>query len=225
MAVAVVHGAPAVQVRGDRHRSSVPAGRGGERRARVPARRPARRVRPVQRRVHRQQVGQVAPVPVDELVDPHDADGTAGPGLDGPGGRGEAPGMIRRTVPPQRGGRAAGRQHLLPELPDADDVAVAVALLRGGHGRRDDERRHVLRDSRRVERAGPARRPPGGRHPGRGGRLSRPAGGQQGGSARRRLQDLTSSDHLGSFPGAGKSGDRPALRHAHVTLHVRIYAL
>ena len=188
--VAVRGGVRAVQVGDERDRAGVPAGGTGEVRPVVPAVQPTARVGPVQRRVDRQQVLQVAALPVDELVDPGDPDRPVDPGLDGRRRAAERTGVARRPVAPDRGGRMVGRQDLLAELADRDHVLVEDPAHAGadhGHGRRDRQPVDVLVDVGRVERwHGRQRRrrcPPGRRH-------------QQGGTTRGSDgKQLSSRDH------------------------------
>ena len=137
-----------------------------ERRARVAPVDAAGRVRPVERRIDRQEVRQVVAVGVHQLVDPLDLDRAPELRLDRERGcvveeqaAGDA-GLDGPVAPDRRGGQA-GRQDLLRELAHRDlvDVAhlAALHLLRAGagHDRRDEQRRHELGDPPGSQ--GPAR--------------------------------------------------------------------
>jgi hypothetical protein len=162
--VAVIgHADGTVDMRDDRHRARVGAGSRVERGPHVAAFRPARRVRPVQRLVDREQVRQILPVVVDEVVDPLDSDGPIHLRLDRQRRRmveqqAALARRLYRAVPPDRGHGVAPRQDLLLNLPHRDLVVVGRLAARHqdrpgpGHDRRDQQRRLVLRNAQRVER-------------------------------------------------------------------------
>jgi hypothetical protein len=130
VAVAVVRDADRpVHMRDDRDRPGVGAGRLRKGRSAVPADGASRRVGPVQRRVDREQMGQVAAVVVHELVDPLDADRPVPLGLDRERGSvvQEQAALALRGFPPvapHRRRRQTRREDLLRELPHRDLVVV-----------------------------------------------------------------------------------------------------
>ncbi len=160
----------AVRVRDQRHRTGVPAGRLGEGRSSVTVVRATRRVRPVKRRVDREQVGPEVPGGVDQLVDPLDAHWSVVLRLDRQRGcvvdlepvaalRGD-----RAVAPHGRGRPEARGQDLLGELPHGDLVVVHRLAARHGQGARprhhgrDQQGRRILGYTRWVERAARDRR-------------------------------------------------------------------
>ena len=152
VAVAVVEGVAAVHVGDDRHRTAVPPRGASEPGLRITSRRAARRVRPVQGRVHRKQVRPEVPVPVDQAVDPRHPHRAPVPRLDREGGGVERARVVHRPVAPDGGRRQIAREHLRPELADRDLVVVDPAPRGERHLRRDDQRCHVLPDAEWVER-------------------------------------------------------------------------
>jgi hypothetical protein len=114
---------PAVEVGHDRNRAAV--GRLVASVAVTPVR-PAGRVRPVERLVHRQQVREEVAVPVDEAVDPLDSYRPAPVGLDRERRVVEGAQVARRAVAPDRGlpETRARWQDLLLELAHGDLVVV-----------------------------------------------------------------------------------------------------
>jgi hypothetical protein len=165
VAVALVanpHGA--VDVRHDRHRTGVGAGRGLEGRSHVTTRSAARRVGPVQRRVDGQQVRQEVAARVLEVVDPLHAHRPVPLRLDRQRGgvvNQQAPLAcgLDRPVAPYGRRRQARRQDLLRDLAHRDLVVVRVLAAtkrdRPGlrHDRRDEQRRLEPGHGQRVERA------------------------------------------------------------------------
>ena len=154
----------AMHVRDDRHRASVWPRRRRERRPHVAARRAARWVGPMQRRVDRQQVRQEVTVGVLQIVDPLHADRPVPPRFDGERRRvvqQQAPlaGGRHGAVPPDGRRGQTRRQDLLRELPHRDLVVVGVLATRLNdrrgprHHRRDQQRRCVLRNRQRIQRA------------------------------------------------------------------------
>lgn len=154
VAVALLGGMPTVQVRDDRYGAGVRTRRRCEGRPRIPPGISARRVRPVQGGVDRQQVREETALAVDEIVHPGDPDRPVYAGLDGERRVVERAVVPERAVSPQGGGRQSGRQYLLAELPDADDIRIdAVPLRVPGlrHHRRDHQVGDVFRDGRGVQ--------------------------------------------------------------------------
>ena len=165
VAVAVVgHTHGAMHVRDDRHRARVGARGRRERRPAVTVIGAAGRVRPVQRRIDRQQMRQERPVRVHQLVDPLDPHRPVPHRLDR-----ERGGVVDqqptvalrrfRAVPPHGRCRQPRGQDLLRELPHRDLVVVDVLApalddrVGTGHHRRDQHRCLELRDHGRIERA------------------------------------------------------------------------
>jgi hypothetical protein len=137
-----------VHVGDDRHRTGVRTRGFGERGPVISPSCSAGRVRPVQCLVDRQQVRQVVPVRVDQLVDPLDPDRPVPLGLDRERGcmMKQDPLLARRldgSVSPYRRRRESGRQDLLLELPHRDLVGVGRFSTRQRHGARP---RHDRRD-------------------------------------------------------------------------------
>ncbi len=103
-------------------------------------------------RIDGQQVREVVPARVLQVVDPHDAHRGVPSRLDGEGRRVVAAGVPRRAVAPDRGGRKRGRQDLLGELAHRDLVVVDILapphreLAGARHRGRDDEGHLVLGD-------------------------------------------------------------------------------
>ena len=162
VAVAVVgHAHRAVHVGDHRNGARVRAGCLGEGRSGVAAGHAARRVGPVQRWIDREQMRQVVPVRVREVVDPLHADRPVHLRLDRERRRvvQEQAARARRlhgaVAPDRRRGQACG-QDLLRELRHRDLVVVdrltspndRVCLR---HHRRDQQRSDVLVDLPRVE--------------------------------------------------------------------------
>jgi len=128
-------------------------------------------IRPVERRVHREEVRQVVAIGVHELVDPLDPDRGADLGVDGEGRSVEQPlqGLTLavsgdRPVAPHGGLRTARGQHLLVELPDGDLVVVDVApaghdAARPRHDGRNEQRSGELLDLGRIQRSAGQRNP------------------------------------------------------------------
>ncbi len=201
-----------------RHGARVAPGRrlAGEVRTRVAVHDAAGRIGPMQGRVHRQQVGEVVPVGVHEFIDPLDADGAVGAGLDGQGGGvvDEEAGLafrLDRAVAPDGGGGQSRRQDLLLELPHRDFVIVhlfSAPLLddaRPGHDRRDEQRRLVLGNAGRLQRASRD----GGQGPGQ---RSSPRQEQAGAGDPHHLDELSAAGFFNDVLHTGSSSNDPRKR-------------
>ena len=129
----------AVNVGHDRHRTRVRVGRGREGRARIATSDAARRIRPVQRRVDGQEMGQEVPAVVDERVDPLHPHRTVEERLDR-----QRRGVVHeqtsaglggdRAVSPHRRAWQPLRQYLLGELLHRDLVVVDRLCRPAGRG-------------------------------------------------------------------------------------------
>ena len=160
VAVALLPALAAVEVGDDRNGAGVGTGGPREPGIAVPAGPPARRICPVKGGVDGQEVGQVVAASVHQPVDPLHAHRGVVLGLDGESRVVERARVVHRPVAPHRCLGHPGREDLLSELANADRVEVDVSLPLPGeppaarHPGRDDERRHVFVDHRRIEDAG-----------------------------------------------------------------------
>ena len=152
----VAHPDGAVHVRDHRHGAAVGARGLVEGGSRVAVLLASGWIRPVQRGVDRQQMGQVVALIVEQVVDPLDPHRPIPSRFDRERGRvvEQQPARAVRshgTVAPYGGRRQAGREDLLRELPHRDLVVVDVLAAAGHesvrlrHDRRDEERRLELR--------------------------------------------------------------------------------
>jgi hypothetical protein len=135
----------------DRHRSTVDV---RIRAAHVAARHAARRIRPVQRLIDRQQVRQTGALVVDELIDPFHAHHPRGPGFERRRRVMEGRRIGQRSISPHRGPSQRRRKDLLRELAHANRVVIGGRVdCRARHRRRNEQRTGELRDRGRRQGA------------------------------------------------------------------------